>query len=320
MAEYATVTTLLGTVQQEWWMPDFLERVALAPISWGICEVPDWGAMLPTDRVLTEMSGLGLTATELGAPGFLPDDPGQLRELLDRYGMNLVGAFTPLEAHDPNRLATTLDAVRTQARRLSAAGATVLVSALVQDEQWSIPQTLSSAQHRQLVSTLTLVDEICAEHGLRQVLHPHVQTLVETADDVYRMLESSDVSWCLDTGHLAIGGVDPVRFAREAGVRVGHVHLKDVRIDLAAPVLRREVTLMQATQSGLFTPLGQGDVDIAGVVQMLESSGYEGSYVIEQDTAITGPLPAEGEGPVTQVRSSLEYLVDVVAPRLDARG
>ena len=51
-------------------MSDFLSRVASAPISWGICEVPGWGAMLPTPRVLSEMSGLGLTATELGAPGF----------------------------------------------------------------------------------------------------------------------------------------------------------------------------------------------------------------------------------------------------------
>jgi inosose dehydratase len=319
-AEYATVAALLGTVQQERRMTDLLERVALAPISWGICEVPGWGARLPTDRVLTEMSSLGLRATELGAPGFLPDDPGQLCELLGRYGMNLVGAFTPLQAHDPDRLATTLDAVRAQARRLSVAGATVLVSALVQDEQWSIPRALTAAQHRQLVRTLTLVDEICAEHGLRQVLHPHVQTLVETADDVHRILDSCDVSWCLDTGHLAIGGVDPVRFAQEAGARVGHVHLKDVRLDLAAPVLRREVTLMEATQTGLFTPLGQGDVDIAGVIVMLESAGYRGCYVIEQDTAITGSLPPEGEGPVTQVRSSLSYLTDVVAPRLPGRG
>ena len=73
---------------------------------------------------------------------------------------------------------------------------------------------------------------------------------------------------------------------------------------------------MAATQAGLFTPLGQGDVDILGVVQTLESAGYRGWYVIEQDTAITDGLPAEGEGPITQVRTSMEYLTDVVAPAL----
>ena len=60
-------------------MSTFLDRVASAPISWGICEVPGWGAMLPTPRVLTEMSGLGLPATELGAPGFLPTSPEEVK-------------------------------------------------------------------------------------------------------------------------------------------------------------------------------------------------------------------------------------------------
>ena len=87
-------------------------------------------------------------------------------------------------------------------------------------------------------------------------------------------------------------------------------------MDLAAPVLRREVSIMQATQNGLFTPLGQGDVDIAGVVQTMERAGYRGWYVIEQDTAITGPMPAEGDGPVRQVQTSLEFLTGMVAPSL----
>jgi inosose dehydratase len=98
--------------------------------------------------------------------------------------------------------------------------------------------------------------------------------------------------------------------------RVGHVHLKDVRLDMVPPVLSREVTLMNAVQNGLFTPLGQGDVDIAGVIQALEAGGYDGWYVIEQDTALTEGLPSEGEGPIDEVRTSMQYLTDVVAPTL----
>ena len=161
-----------------------------------------------------------------------------------------------------------------------------------------------------------VIDEICAEHGLNQVLHSHVQTVVETKDDIDMVLQGCDVNFCLDTGHMAIGGQDPVAFAKEAMERVGHVHLKDVRLDMVPPVLRREVTLMAATQAGLFTPLGQGDVDILGVVQTLEAAGYQGWYVIEQDTAITDGLPAEGEGPIEQVITSMDYLRDVVAPRV----
>ncbi|CAB4887104.1 unannotated protein [freshwater metagenome] len=130
------------------------------------------------------------------------------------------------------------------------------------------------------------------------------------------MLDNCNVKWCLDTGHLAIGGVDPVAFARESADRVGHVHLKDVNMGMAGPVLRREMPIMAGVQSGLFTPLGQGDVAISAVIETLEASGYDGWYVIEQDTAITGPLPDDGEGPITSVSVSMDYLRDVVAPRL----
>jgi inosose dehydratase len=115
---------------------------------------------------------------------------------------------------------------------------------------------------------------------------------------------------------MAIGGQDPVEFAKDAFDRVGHVHLKDVNLSMVPKVMSREVTLMNATQAGLFTSLGQGDVDIKGVIQTLEGQGYQGWYVIEQDTAITAGMPKESEGPVEDVKTSLDYLTDVVAPTL----
>ncbi len=78
-----------------------LDRIGGAPITWGVCEVPGWGVMLPADRVLTEMRSLGITATELGAPGFLPRDPDELRAVLDRNGMSLIGGFVPVGAPRP---------------------------------------------------------------------------------------------------------------------------------------------------------------------------------------------------------------------------
>ena len=57
-------------------------KIAGAPISWGVCEVPGWGYQLTPERVLTEMRDVGLSATELGPEGFLPSDPAQLTALL----------------------------------------------------------------------------------------------------------------------------------------------------------------------------------------------------------------------------------------------
>ena len=292
----------------------FLDRVASAPISWGICEVPDWGHMLPTDRVLSEMKGLGISATEYGAPGFLAAEPEDIRGVLDSHEMSLIGGFTPLVLHDPARRDGALARTRAAVDLFSRAGATTFVSCPVMDDDWSVPRPLDRDEHAHLVRMLALIDTICADAGLRQVLHPHVQTVVETSGDVERVLQDCDVSWCLDTGHLAIGGMDPVEFARRAADRVGHVHLKDVRMDLVPALLDRSTSIMKGVQSGLFPSLGQGDLALADVVLTLERAGYRGWYVIEQDTALTGALPGEGEGPVIGVRDSMRYLRDVVAP------
>jgi len=289
-------------------MSDFLTRVASAPISWGICEVPGWGAMLPTPRVLREMAELGMPATELGAPGFLPNDAVDVVATLSPLDLELIGGFTPLVLHDRVQEAATVAEATRVAKLFQASGATKMISAVVADWDWADPHAATREELAQMVTMFGIVDEICGEHGIEQVVHPHVQTMIETNDDVTRVLESCDVKWCLDTGHLAIAGTDPVQFANDAFDRVGHVHLKDVRMSKVPALMSREKSIMESVQDGLFTTLGEGDVDIAGVVQALESRGYQGWYVIEQDVALTGGLPAEGEGPLTQVRASLEFL------------
>jgi inosose dehydratase len=86
------------------------------------------------------------------------------------------------------------------------------------------------------------------------------------------------------------------------------VHLKDVNLSKSKSVLARQESIMSGVQKGLFTPLGQGDVPIADVIRTLESKGYQGWYVIEQDCAITGSVPEEGKGPVEMISQSMEYL------------
>lgn len=295
-------------------------RIAAAPISWGVCEVPDWGAMLPPSRVLPEMRSLGLDATELGAPGFLPEEPDALSAALAQYGASLVGGFVPLVLHDLDQRADALRRAEETAALFQSQGATRFVTAVVQDYGWSRPVPLDDEGMKVLADGFTAIDEVCARHGLTQVLHPHVDTLVETARDVELVLKHSDVLWCLDTGHLQIGGVDPAQFARDHGGRVGHVHLKDVDNAVAQRVLDREVTLVEGVQAGLFKPLGTGDVAVDDVVVALEQQGYQGWYVLEQDTALTQGIPPEGTGPIDDVRRSLEFLSSAVAPRVSAAG
>jgi inosose dehydratase len=289
-------------------------RLAGAPISWGVCEVPGWGLMLPPERVLGEMAALGLQATELGPVGYLPLDAEQLRAVLARHGLALAAAFVPLVLHEPRAEAALADAERLGAL-LAAAGADVFMVAAVVDEGWAPRMELDDAGWERLVRHLAQVDEIVAGHGLTLALHPHVGTLVETAADVERVLAASDVGWCFDTGHLLIGGTDPAAFVRDHAQRIVHVHLKDVDAALAARVRSGELTLVAATQAGLFRVLGQGDCGIEQVVSLLDRHGYGRWLVLEQDTAITGQEPPVGDGPVLDVRRSIEYLTTLAPQR-----
>jgi inosose dehydratase len=264
--------------------------------------------MLPAERVLGEMRSLGITATELGAPGFLPRDPAELRAVLDRSGMRLIGGFVPVVLHDRAQRAATLAEARATAALFAAAGATVFVSAVVVDAGWSPRFELSRSQWDHVVGMVDGLDELCADHGLTHALHPHVGTLVETAADVSIVLERSAVRWCLDTGHLFIGGYDPARFAVDAGDRVAHVHLKDARDDVVKQVRRGELTIRAGVERGLFCALGAGDVPVAETVATLEGSRYTGWYVLEQDVDLGAAVPPADGGPIEDARASLDFL------------
>ena len=158
-------------------------RIAGAPISWGVCEVPGWGPMLSADRVLRELRGLGLDAIELGAPRFLPEDGDDVRTVLDPYGVQLIGGFVPLVLHDPAQRNEALGAAKRSAKVLERGGATRFVTAVVTDVGWSPRRPLTDSEWNHLLAMLAEVDALGAEHHLVQVLHSHMGTLVETAQD-----------------------------------------------------------------------------------------------------------------------------------------
>ena len=290
-----------------------LERLAGAPISWGVCEVPGWGIELEPRRVLGEMRDLGLTATELGSDGYLPTDPAKLKELCWEFGITMIGGFVPLVVHQPQELDATIRAARRAAALMSSAGGTVFVTSAVTDWNWGPRTPLSLADWEFTSTTLERIDEIVGEYGMTQAIHPHLRTVLETRADFEALLDVSDVGWTLDTGHMQIGGMNPIEFIDLAFDRIRHVHLKDVVMDRAAPVFAGEQSIMEGVQAGMFCNLGCGDVAIGEVVTTLEARGYDQWYVLEQDAAITSGAPDVGAGPILDVQASIEFLRGVEA-------
>jgi inosose dehydratase len=291
-------------------MTTLLDRVAAAPISWGVCEVPGWGHQLDAERVLKEMADLPVTATEFGPVGFLPVDARAKAEVLRAHGLRAVGGFLPVLLHDPAH--DPLADADAYLDGCLAAGAEVMVlAAFTGVEGYDDRPELDEDGWRTLLTNLDRIDDRARERGVVAALHPHVGTMVEGEAEVERVLQGSHVGLCVDTGHLLVGGADPVDLTRRYVDRVVHVHLKDVDAELADEVRSGKVAYGDAIWNGLFRPLGEGDVDIAALVRILEAAGYDGWYVLEQDIKLAGE--PTGDGPVAGVRESLDYLRSVAA-------
>lgn len=283
-------------------------RIAGAPISWGVCEVPGWGHQLTPDRVLTEMRELGLEATEFGPQGWLPLAPDERAATIARYGLSAVGAFVPVVLHDPDH--DPIPEVDRELDAFAAAGGDVLViAAATGTDGYDTRPELDAAGWATLLGNLDRLVDLAESRAVRPTLHPHVGTMVERREEVLRVLTGSRVPLCLDTGHLLIGGTDPVALTREFARRINHVHAKDVRADLARQVQRGELGYTDAVKAGIYVPLGTGDVDIAAIVATLSDADFTGWYVLEQDTVL--PAAPIDDGPLTDVRSSLAYLLSL---------
>lgn len=287
-------------------------KIAGAPISWGVCEVPGWGLQMEPARVLQEMAEIGLGATEFGPVGFLPLDPAAKAAVLKEHGMVAIGGFFPAVLHKADH--DPLPSVLVELEGYVASGAAVLVLAADTGlTGYDAKRPELTEQDWQIVfANLERIKEAAAAVGVKAVLHPHVGTMVETEADVMQVLNGSSIAFCLDTGHMIIGGTDPVEFSRKHADRVAHSHLKDVNLSIAKRVQTGEITYYQGVVAGMYVPLGQGDVDVRAIVRNLVSAGYAGWFALEQDNVVSEE-PGLGQGPIADAKASVAFIHSVVA-------
>lgn len=285
-------------------------RIAAAPISWGIIEVPGWGVQLDRGRVLAEMVSLGITATEFGPEGFLPDEPEERARVLADAGLNAVGGFFPVVLHRAD--ADPLPVIERELQAYVAAGAgTLVLSAITGEGGYDAAAELNGAEWDTLFANLDRAQSAAADVGVMATLHPHLGTVIESPEAVARVLAGSAIGICLDTGHYTLAGGDPVEFVREHSGRIVHAHLKDVSIAAAARVRSGEVDYREGVRGGMYQALGAGDARIGVLVQALAAAGYDGWYVLEQDTVIESEQDAVRA--LENARASVEFIREALA-------
>lgn len=277
-----------------------------APCSWGI-NYPA-GNSYSWQDYLDQVAAAGYRGTELGPFGFLPKDPGILRDELGRRGLALIGAthvHTLGEASSAPALMATL---RELAPLLKGQGADHLV---IMDESNWYPEAAQGVLDDAGWASLTamvrdaqrLVEE---EYGLKLSFHPHVGTGVEREAQIDRLLEETGVDLCFDTGHHAFWDQDPLAYMEKVWDRIAYMHLKNVDGAVRARVLDGSLSVNASYAEGVMCPLPDGVVDIRAVMRLLEGRNYTGPVVVEQDYAANAP-----ETPEQLARRNLAYMNEI---------
>ena len=282
-------------------------RLAATPITWGFVGNNRWGIDLPQERILSEMSEIGFTATEVGVPGFLPNDGAEAKVMLDKYGLRATSGPVSFVIHESGSRAHALESVRVAGERLVALGGDVLIT-VPKPGSLRPDESLGDDGWKELCDGLDAVEDLCHSMGLRQALHPHVGSLVETKEDMHKVMETSTCGWCLDTAHIASGDLDPSDFVDRAGDRIALVHIKDLNLDIGRKMVRHEIGFDAAIAERVFVPLGEGDLDLTGFAPLLPKDVW---WVLEQDQAVT-ELPDSSSGPVNDAASSLRALQEML--------
>jgi inosose dehydratase len=280
--------------------------IGIVPIVWNNADVSDLATPVAADIILDEAVRLGFDGVQdgLGFPA-----PADLAASLRRRGIRLAEVYVALPCTRDGPTADALSVGRDRLARLHSAGGEVLVVALEMTDdrvgraaRAAAPGTpgLSPAGWADLASTLETLAREAASLGYRLAFHGHTGSYVETMAELDRLAEATDpalVGLCLDTGHVTLGGGDPVTALRRYGERVIHVHLKDVA---AAPFAQlRDGTLadfFEALRARIFTELGNGVLDLAGVIDALAARDYAGWLMVEQDSTWLPPSESAAVG------------------------
>lgn len=273
-------------------------RIANAPCSWGALEFDLEGNSPSFVRVLTEMKETGYAGTELGDWGFMPTDPEALRTSLQEFGLQLLGAFVPValsqeQAHEEG---ITL-ALKTAGLMYDAGYRDAFI--VLADDNGSVKERTLNAGR--IGPAMGLSDEawkifasgaekvaaaVKEAYGMRTVFHHHCGGYVETPEEVARLMELTDpflLGLCLDMGHYAFGGGDPVVALENYYDRIWHVHFKDFDPGVGERSLAENLDYFKSVEEGVFCELGKGAVDFRTIVDILKKRGYEGWIVVEQD-------------------------------------
>ncbi len=278
--------------------------ITCAPCCWGVDDVsnphlPAW------QTVLEQAASAGFGGLELGPYGYIPLDTAVVTAALQQHQLSIVAG-------------TIFDDLVSPANRESLLRQTDQICALITalpkpathpGQRFDAPyltvmdwghdardyaaghsdraQRLSDADWHGMVQNIRAIATLARDkYGVRAVIHPHAGGHIEFADELERIAQdipAAEVGLCLDTGHLAYAGMDPVASLRQYWDRLDYIHFKDIDPLVFAEVMQEEIRFFDACAKGVMCPIGRGNIDYGAIRALLSELSYAGYITIEQE-------------------------------------
>ncbi|PTR45908.1 myo-inosose-2 dehydratase [Geobacillus thermodenitrificans] len=275
-------------------------KLGIAPIGWTNDDMPELGGEITFEQCISEMALAGFVGCEVGNK--YPRDTKVLKKALSLRGLSIASAwFSAFLTSKP--FEETEEAFKAHRDFLYEMGAKVIVvseqgnsiQGQMETPLFDKKPVFTEEEWDLLIDGLNRLGDLAAEKGMNIVYHHHMGTGIQTTEEIDRLMEETDpkkVSLLYDTGHLVFSGEDHLHVLNKHINRIRHVHLKDVRIEVANKVREEKMSFLQAVKAGVFTVPGDGVIDFKPVFEALDAAGYEGWFVVEaeQDPAIANPF------------------------------
>lgn len=295
-----------------------MKGVAAAPVSFGVFELTADGPLPEPDELLEIVRDAGYDGIDLGPVGWLGWDD-EIAARLRQYELTLCGGWVDLPFSDDEAFQAALPT-------LDEALTVFIAAAEVDPARKPLPTLADSGSELRranpggtvpgleldgrgwdrLAANVTAAATRVRDAGFEPTFHHHVGTYIETPEEIRQLLDRTDVGLTLDSGHLILGGGDPVDALHEWGPRINHVHVKDAHMSVLLDVLAEGGDMRAVWERGVFVPLGAGDLELVAFMDTLAGRGFAGWVVVEQDV-IPGPNVPAGQ-PAADQRANREAL------------
>jgi inosose dehydratase len=272
-------------------------RIGINPLTWTNDDLPELGEQNSLETCLAEAKLAGYDGVELGRK--FPREADTLGPILKKHGLSLVSGWYSARLLERSA-EEEIRAMESHQKLLSTLGVKAMVFAEVSrcvHGERTIPLSrrprMAEKEWNPFCERLDAVARHLEEQGMKMAYHHHMGTVIESEEEVDRMMDSTGlVGLLLDTGHLTFAGGDPLRALKRHASRIVHVHCKDIRREKLAHARKKDSSFLDAVLGDVFAVPGDGSIDFDPILKELANRKYSGWLVVEadQDPAKAHPL------------------------------